>query len=112
MAEKQSSTFTINGEVYSLSQLPSEGHQLLALITEAQNELSGLDVKRKLLQASQQHLFNLLKPLLPAPIRSATGSGLSVVGEASEVIPSTEAAQPEEQPFSFPENIPEIFKAH
>ena len=111
MPAEQESTFTINGIAYNAKQLSPEGHQLLALINEAQNELSRLDVQRKLLQASQQHLLGLLTPLLPTPTRSSTDTARNVLGQASGIIPTTPVTPPEEQPAPFPENLPDMFRA-
>ncbi len=111
MQADQIPSITINGSHYEVSQLSQEGKKLVALLTEAQNELERLDVRRELLQASQQHLLSLLKPLLPAPIQPTANQGSKVLGKASDVIPTTPVTPPDTNPAPFPKNLPEAFKA-
>ena len=102
---------TINGAQYDGSQLPPEGKKLVALLQEAQNEIARLEIRRELLQASQQQLLNLLKPLLPEPNQGTNPPAVKVLGEASATIPTTPVTPPDEQPAPFPENLPEAFRA-
>jgi len=102
---------TINGSQYDITQLPAEGQRLVILLKEAQNELGRLEIRRELLQASQQQLLTLLKPQLPAPIQTTNRSAMKVLGEASTTIPTTPVTPPDEQPAPFPENLPEAFRA-
>lgn len=111
MQAGQNPSFTINGAHYDVSQLSHEGQKLVALLNEAQNELGCLDIRRELLQASQQHLLSLLKPLLRAPIQQTNEPAVKVLGKASETIPSTTVTPPNEQPAPFPENLPDAFRA-
>ena len=103
--------FTLNGAQYDITQLPAEGQKLVALLKEAQNELGRLEIRRELLQASQQQLLNLLKPLLPTPIQETNNRAMNALGEASETLPTTPVTPPNGQPAPFPENLPEAFRA-
>ena len=103
--------FTLNGANYDGNQLPPEGQQLLALLTEAQNELARLETRKALLQAAQQQLISQLKPMLPPPIPSQPAGAVGILGRASKEIPTTPVEKPEEEPAPFPENIPEEIRA-
>lgn len=103
--------FTLNGANYDGSQLPPEGQQLLALLTEAQTELARLETRKALLQAAQQQLINQLKPLLPPPIPSQPAGAVGILGHASDQIPTTPVEKPELEPAPFPDTIPEEIRA-
>ena len=105
MSATPGNLFTLNGAQYDGSQLPPEGQRLLGLITEAQSELARLETRKSLLQAAQQQLIAQLKPLLPAP--SHTG----ILGQASDVIPTTPAQKPEQEPSPLPDNLPAAVRA-
>ena len=111
MQDEPNTLFTLNGAQYDITQLPAEGQKLVALLKEAQNELGRLEIRRELLQASQQQLINLLKPLLPEPNQGTNPQTVRVLGEASTTIPTTPVIPPDEQPAPFPENLPEAFRA-
>ena len=111
MQDEPNTLFTLNGAQYDITQLPAEGQKLVALLKEAQNELGRLEIRRELLQASQQQLINLLKPLLPEPNQGTNPQAVRVLGEASTTIPTTPVTPPDEQPAPFPENLPEAFRA-
>lgn len=112
MQADSNTIITINGAQYNISQLTAEGQKLVALLQEAQNELGRLEVRRELLQASQQQLLNLLKPLLPEPIPTSNVPTVQALGEPSVTIPTTPVTPPDEQPAPFPENLPEAFRAN
>lgn len=107
MSTTPGNLFTLNGAQYDGSQLPPEGQRLLGLITEAQSELARLETRKSLLQAAQQQLIAQLKPLLPAPTPSHTG----ILGQASDVIPTTPAQKPEQEPSPLPDNLPAAVRA-
>ena len=111
MSSTANQLLTINGAHYDVSQLPPEGQKLLSLLTEAQSELTRLETRRELLQASQQQLLSLIKPLLPAPLPNPNETAATVLGKASETIPTTPVTEPDEQPAPFPENLPDAFQA-
>lgn len=111
MQADQNKTLTINGTHYDISQLSPEGQKLVALLNEAQNELSRLEIRRELLQAGQQHLLNLLKPQLTKQIQPISSQAVNVFGKASNTIPTTPVTPPDGQPAPFPENLPEAFRA-
>ena len=111
MQTEQNNVFTLNGTTYDITKLPPEGQKLVGLLKAAQDELSSLDIRRELLQSSQQHLLSLLKPLLISST-TATGTGaVKILGKASDTIPTTPVTPPDEQPAPFPENLPEAFRA-
>lgn len=99
-------TFNLNGKIYDGNQLSQEGQQLFALLKEAQNEIVRLDIQKALLQASQQHLISQLKPILPEPVSNENKFNQEIISEASETIPTTTSAQPEEKLAPFPNHIP------
>lgn len=110
MSATPGNLFTLNGANYDGNQLPPEGQQLLALLTEAQNELTRIETRKALLQAAQQQLISQLKPLLPPPIPSQPAGAVGILGRASEEIPTTPVEKPEEEPAPFPEDIPEAIR--
>ena len=111
MQTEQNNVFTLNGTTYDITKLPPEGQKLVGLLKAAQDELSRLDIRRELLQSSQQHLLSLLKPLLVSST-TATGTGaVKILGKASDTIPTTSVTPPDEQPAPLPENLPEAFRA-
>ena len=111
MQTDQNPILTINGARYDVSQLAPEGEKLVALLTEAQNELGRLDIRKELLQASQKQLLSVLKPLLPAPLPQANATAATVLGKASDFIPTTPVTEPTEQPAPFPETLPDEIRA-
>ena len=111
MQTDSNTILSINGAQYDITQLPAEGQKLVVLLKEAQNEIDRLEIRRELLQASQQQLLNLLKPQLPHPIQATNPQAVKVLGEASATIPTTPVTPPDEQPAPFPENLPEAFRA-
>lgn len=111
MQADQNRIITINGNHYDVSTLSTEGQKLVALLNEAQNEVQRLDIRRELLQASQQQLLSLLKPLLPAPHQPSPDSKSKAYGNASNSIPTTPITPADDQPAPFPENLPEAFRA-
>jgi hypothetical protein len=111
MSATPAQQFTLNGANYDGSQLPPEGQRVLALLNEAQAELSRLETRKALLQAAQQQLINQLKPLLPAPIPSQPAGAVGILGHASDQIPTTPVQKPAEEPAPFPDNIPDEIRA-
>ena len=102
----------INGINYDVSQIAPEGQRLVSLLSKAQEELTRLDIQKELLLASQQQILSLLKPLLPNPIDKPKELRATVLGSASETIPTTPVKEPSETPASFPKNLPDELRAH
>ena len=111
MSSTANQLLTVNGANYDISQLPPEGQKLLSLLTEAQSELTRLETRKELLLASQQQLLSGLKPLLPAPLPNPNETAATVLGKASDFIPTTSVTEPTEQPASFPETLPDEIRA-
>ena len=111
MSTPSGHVFTINGTNFDSSQLSPEGQQLLALLTESQNELVRLETRKALLQAAQQQLITQLKPLLPVSEVSQPNTGLGVLGTASTEIPTTPVEKPNSEPAVFPDSISDEIRA-
>ena len=105
MSSSTSPQFTINGTNYDGKLLAPEGQQLLALLNEAQNELTRLETQKALLKSAQQQLITQLKPFLPAPTSNKTQNTAKILGMASDEIPTTPVRQPESEPAELPNNI-------
>lgn len=99
MTVTSNSLITINGTNYESSQLSPQGQRLLALLNEAQKELHGLEIRKELLIASQQHILEQLKPLLKEPVSNEKSGFDSSVGRPSDTTSNTpltkQAAQDE-----------------
>ena len=106
MSAAPGNVFNLNGVAYDGSKLPPEGHQLLGLLNEAQNELSRLENRKVLLQAAQIQLIRQLTPLLPPPIPTQQAGASGIQGHASQDIPTTPVEKPENEPAPFPDNHP------
>ena len=112
MSATPGNVFNLNGVAYDGSQMLPEGHPILGLLTEAQNELTRLENRKVLLQAAQQQLIRQLKPLLPSPIPNQPDGASGILGRASQEIPTTPVDKPEVEPAPFPENIPKELRGN
>lgn len=110
MSASPSQPFNLNGVTYDASQLPPAGQHLFQLIQEAQAELTRLETRKALLQAAQQQLISQLKPLLPATAPGDTG--MVILGQASETIPTTPSLKPDHQPSPLPDSLPAAIRAN
>ena len=105
MSSMPDQSFSLNGATYHRSQLSPEGCQLLDLLTEARAELGRLDVRKSLIQAAEQQLIQQIKCLVES-IPNQPPKVLSVLGAASQTIPTSDVVRPEEQPAPIPKAIP------
>lgn len=106
----ETNSFTLNGVNYDKSELPKEGQEVVDLLKEAQIELNKIETRRQLLHAAQQQLINELKPIIAEVEKLKGYTGITITGQASQKIPTTQVEIPEELPAPFPEEIPDSFK--
>lgn len=118
MSQPPASTFQLNGVDYATADLSAEGQRLVALLNQAQKELTRLQGQIALIQAGQKQLLSQLRPLLPAPASSSTPptattptTAPAMLGMASEQIPTTPVEKPDQEPDPLPDTIPDAIRA-
>lgn len=118
MSKPPASTFQLNGIDYASADLSAEGRRLVALLNQAQAELTRLQGQIALIQAGQKQLLSQLKPLLPAagssnaaPTATTPTTGPAMLGMASEQIPTTPVEKPDQEPDPLPDTIPDAIRA-
>ena len=103
--------FRLNNIEYNTNHLNEEAKRLLTLINESQKELNRVETQKTLLEAARQQLIDQLKPLLPDPGMMQQTGASGILGQASDRIPTTNVEKPNQEPSSFPENIPSTIVA-